>query len=1054
MKKTWLVFVAVIMSAVLLLPFVAAGAEPVFDTDYLGSPDKYRCFFGLRNDVDETEDHYAVHFLEHVYQPPVDERHAEELLQSRTLTYTFGNPEQLAGKPARYVEETKYPDGWSSAYIGWRTKFTLDSNDTCKTETELIEHIKESYENDSRKSTIEETTAGGRKGLKITYKARTAPTPLHDSVTSFDEVVTYIVILEAPVPHAGFAYIKVESDAHGAANYYTPMKGTAVAQLEAYYSDYVSRFDTVVNALCGAKFTVTQSDVWVKPEVQVPVEVEEKTDQKTDIVTNTDAEKTAGESGVSVPAAVVVGVLGVGAAAVGAGAAAADDGDDSAAEQAFYRMVVGKDFGDALKLGKKQRVWARMAEEKNGALIERPDLTQAVTIFSDEVLVGAASMQGANMTADVQIQENAPTEGVISFRYGGEHGSFQNNVRFKLLGKGEIRLAQDKICILSTEAKPFELPYALVNFVEEEPPIEMTSSSGLVSLDIGKNDQKQPVVLISPGPDAETWDHKHFTESCRCEIVAQDGQLPVRASFEVTVCFEGIGTAYEALPIDEVEADALIECFTEADKEKREEKALWIPLTVMKWDEKRRALEPDAARIDALRFTYEVHPDFEFKTPESKTLAERVVPKAKLDARPLPAPVALKMDKMKKPAAFRVMASDDPKEGAAPFDIRITIACDSDRALDPLLLKAQLKPNPDFKGMVRWFLEYPLGSAVAEFITLGSVTTYHGALDFIENRVYPFSGVPWSANLLWLKSESSHYETGRGDMMRKSYIAIKDDSFPKGIGDAEFKKVQTLVHELAHVIEDQHGDYNVDAKSERHAYYLQHLSDLTGGLTDLENATCMIKTEIQRAVQGAYWHCKDPMIVGDLSHIGPWFGGEFSVSIHELFDKYAYHIDTLGGKMDAAHREAVAREFRHWYFPGNLSDSALWKGKGTISGHFIETDGPFKGAEWEFVWNQGMLMSIKLAHSDYMFDVKEYYWTGGNELKLKMKALLRHKDGVSGDDYLSITLDGGTYNMTANYFPEVRSFSAAWKTLNDSNDSLLFKITGFPMERSWVKRKK
>src|SRR5690606_9360568 len=105
----------------------------------------------------------------------------------------------------------------------------------------------------------------------------------------------------------------------------------------------------------------------------------------------------------------------------------------------------------------------------------------------------------------------------------------------------------------------------------------------------------------------------------------------------------------------------------------------------------------------------------------------------------------------------------------------------------------------------------------------------------------------------------------------ESYIAIKDDSFPKGIDANEFKKVQTLVHELAHVIEDQHGSYKVNATSETHTYYLQHLSDVARGLADLESDSSNLKTDVWYAINWAYWFNVDPEIIGDISNIGPWF---------------------------------------------------------------------------------------------------------------------------------------------------------------------------------------
>jgi hypothetical protein len=849
-----LCFAFALLASSFLWPLLALGSQPVFDTDYLQHPDQYQCEFTSGHIVEDTDDHYVIQFLEYVYGEdptmPIDNK---RLVQSRTLTYTFDGIEKLTGQPARYSVITEYPDGWSNTYFGWWTEFRVYGANGYKTEAELLEALKESYFHPDRGQTCEETSAGGRKGLKITSKKRTAPAPLHHAVTNFDEDVQYLIVLDSPLAHTGFVYMVVSSTAHGAATHYQPMKPTTEAQLDVYYSDYVSRFDAVIGALCGAPFTVEESDVWVAPPVNTPAKDEEDKKGISKEI-NTDAQKTSGESGFSVPAAIVLGVAAAGAAAAGAGAAAAGEGAGEAEQAGSYAMVIGKDFGDAIKFGKKRRVWARMTELRNGVSVDRPDLTGEISIFSNEILVGAASMSGSGMAAEVQIQEKAPPQGVISFRYSGPDGYFQNNVRFKLLGKGEIKLAADKVSILATDSKPFELVYELKNFEEEEPPLEITASSGFVRLDLGKNDKDQTVILLSPGPDAQEWDHKKFTQECECEITAMDDKLPVKAAFKVTVCFEGIGTAYEKLPIDEIEKDALVQCFTEAEKEKREEKALWIPLTVMKWNEKNRTLEPDPAKAGKLTWTYAVHPDFEFKTPESKALAERVVSKAKLEAKALSAPAALKTDAAKKPAAYRVMASADPDEGAAPFDIRMTVGCEGDAMLAPLALTAQIQPNPDFKGMVRWFLEYPLGSAVADFITLGNVATYHGALDFIESRVYPMSGVPWSSNLLWNKSGSSHYETGRGDIMRKSYIAIKDDSYPTSLEN--FKKVQTLVHELTHVIEDQHGDYNVDAKSERHAYYLQHLSDVARGLADLEDPSTKLLTNVWYAINwltGSSW---------------------------------------------------------------------------------------------------------------------------------------------------------------------------------------------------------
>ena len=147
------------------------------------------------------------------------------------------------------------------------------------------------------------------------------------------------------------------------------------------------------------------------------------------------------------------------------------------------------------------------------------------------------------------------------------------------------------------------------------------------------------------------------------------------------------------------------------------------------------------------------------------------------------------------------------------------------------------------------------------------------------------------------------------------------------------------------MIEDQHGSYKIDATSETHAYYLQYLSDITRHLSDLESNRTNPMTDVWYAITWGYRFNVEPEIVGSIANIGPWFGGKFSVSIHELFNLYAYHTETLGGKMDEAQRQAVAREFRHWYFPGNLSKVDVQRGGTTDPSVGSSTRGFFKDAE-------------------------------------------------------------------------------------------------------------
>lgn len=885
-------------------------------------------------------------------------------------------------------------------------------------------------------------------------------------LSAIDRQVIYIYIEDAKIPK-GIVILEVGTTISALGEYFVfnsfPYNNFTEKQFNQYASEMKDAVRKQLSVERDNRDSVLKNISAIRPQITktvdmtVPYTGPAVTNPVKNVEIDTNASATAGEVAVSIPAVIAIGVLSAAAAIGAAGVAGGSDstsGDNTDSEQqSAFNMVISKNFGDAIKHGEKYQVSARITELKQGVVVERPDLTEQISIFSNEIVVGAVFMNGINMATEVQIQETAPPQGVVSFHYNGPLAYFQNNVRFRLLGKGQIKLATDNLNILSTDSKPFELIYELVNFAEKEPPLEVTASSGYVKLDMGKNDKDQTILLISPGSDAQEWDHSSFTKVCSCEISVLDGKLPIRASFEVTVCFEGIGTAYEHLKINENEKDSLIECYTDSEREKRKQNALWLPLTVMCWNAKNRILEPDTAKAGNLRFDYKVDPAFEFHTPESKQLAEKVVTGAKLSAALQAAPNTLRIDTTKKPSTYRVMTSADPGEGAAPFDINIVILCESDSALTPLVLKAQLKPNPDFKGMVQWFLEYPLGGSAGNHITLGNVQTYHAALDFIENRVYPISGVPWAANLTWLASKSSHYEPGDGNPLRKSYIAIEDGNFPKGIGLANFKPIQTLVHELTHVIEHQNGDIDVSIHSERHAYYLQYLSDLSRHLTDMENPSCNVKAEVQWAIQAFYQMYTDPEITSDLSRLNTWFGAKFDLSAHQLFDMYAYHIDVLGSNIPPAHADAIAEQFRRLYFPGDLYGLGLAP-VGKALGYYIETDGPFKGAQWEFNWNQATLISVKLTHTDYTFDIGDYRWVGGNEMKLKIQAVLNEKKSKAKPDNMLIVVDCGTYSTDSKFFPYVRSFQTNWKTLHQSYNSILYANTGLTESTSWAEKKK
>ncbi|MGI6717113.1 MAG: hypothetical protein ACOX3X_08040 [Eubacteriales bacterium] len=162
------------------------------------------------------------------------------------------------------------------------------------------------------------------------------------------------------------------------------------------------------------------------------------------MILNTDAAVFPGEdNGVSVPAIIITGILGAGAALA---AAAGSDGD-SEGKRSTYKMYINKDFGDSIRYDKPPvTVYARMAEvTENGQEIDRPDLTSQISIFCEgnPLRIDGASMAGGYMGALVCAESvkgaDNPDTGVVSFMFTGEGGTFRNDVKFKVIGDPFIK---------------------------------------------------------------------------------------------------------------------------------------------------------------------------------------------------------------------------------------------------------------------------------------------------------------------------------------------------------------------------------------------------------------------------------------------------------------------------------------------------------------------------------------------------------------------------------------------------------------------------------------
>ncbi|MBR4204586.1 MAG: hypothetical protein IKQ92_03830 [Clostridia bacterium] len=140
--------------------------------------------------------------------------------------------------------------------------------------------------------------------------------------------------------------------------------------------------------------------------------------------------------GIGVPAAIAVGVGGAAAAAAGAAAATGSGSGSGDEKRKRYRMLVSKDFGDAIRRGGKPvTVRARIVEiDPSGAQRDRPDLNAKISVMSEELDVHSAALSGRYVEATVSAPENAEgNQATLTFIFDGPGGQFHNNIIFRLV---------------------------------------------------------------------------------------------------------------------------------------------------------------------------------------------------------------------------------------------------------------------------------------------------------------------------------------------------------------------------------------------------------------------------------------------------------------------------------------------------------------------------------------------------------------------------------------------------------------------------------------------
>ncbi len=532
------------------------------------------------------------------------------------------------------------------------------------------------------------------------------------------------------------------------------------------------------------------------------------------------------------------------------------------------------------------------------------------------------------------------------------------------------------------------------------------------------------MIIAKPTEKAASMNFQRFIHRYPCEILAKSDKETVREKFELHLCYEGIGTAYEDCKNSETAEEIKLRCFLDSKKDKREKEAFRLPLALMRWDSTSQKLQPDVKAAEQLRLEFTAYTGSKKLKPSE---AIKAVEDAKITAKIDSVTTTVNTDKEKKPVLFMIYPDQNVVASAPEIELLLTIS-DQSGEFNNLKLDAKLLPQVDFKAMITWLIEYGHGTFVDKYIKTGNVGTYHGALDFIENRVYTEDNIPYTPKKDEHGKLENHYEDGIADVSRPPYIFLLKDSMPHQIGD--FKQIQSLHHELCHVIEHRNNDVGGN-NGERHAYFIQHLDEVVKVLADMERGSETVKTAVELAIQAYYNVFFDPHNAEPQTFF--WFGVT-NYTQHNLFDRYAnFDLYASDSSLPEDQKQLIARTFKEKYFPGNL------RAKRTFGAQFKETTGRFKDAVWLFKTTTtflGLIGGIFVEHPDYRFtEISRPQWVPGT---LKIKAAYDVQSLITGiAETLTVELDGGSFDPNDYHYPVIDKFTVTWRAADNIGDRIL-----------------
>ena len=277
------------------------------------------------------------------------------------------------------------------------------------------------------------------------------PNGVNDITDCFDEVTYYSRIMKIDELPGVYVVATLKQHIYSC----TTIQDSSFTDYEPIYKNGKERIEGFRNCQIGEKFvdlnslmTITWQDLIVSESVE---ETEETEENKQNVsVTQFAKDQTGEDGGVSVPAAIVIGVLSTGTSVAGAVLAGSKrkKENEKTEKSGSYKMYIQKDFGDSIRRGGVPvTVRARMAEiDSLGKTVYRPDLTEKISASSGELTIHKVSFTGKYCEATVSVPKDQNIDqAVISFIFTGEGGTFTNNVVFRVTDGASIRFTGDNV---------------------------------------------------------------------------------------------------------------------------------------------------------------------------------------------------------------------------------------------------------------------------------------------------------------------------------------------------------------------------------------------------------------------------------------------------------------------------------------------------------------------------------------------------------------------------------------------------------------------------------